>query len=357
MKKSWYFSVILVTLIVSSFGLGSVTLSDVQANSDLAFIGTITPTKPVSTPTPPGKDKTINPLTGLPVEDPSLLDLSPILVSISNFPISVRPQGGLSFAPHVFEMSIGEGMTRFLAVFYGSYGPQEKMDVNLGSIRSGRLPFEDLRTMYDGLVVMAGADPAVGAKLNATVYREKINFEGISELAEERTIKRGVPFFQSLDFSPAIQSGGADGRSMEIIWSYLNRVRWTYDGATGKYLREQDKSDGKGTYFPATDKLTEEQLAFDNVVLMDVEHTYLNPTKIEMDMLYVIKEPAIFFRDGKAYKVYWTSLSPLGPFRFVNEDGSPFPYKPGNTWYEVISNIQQATQKVDGSWFVKFFNP
>ncbi len=357
MKKSWFFNVILVTLVVSSFGLASIQPSDVQAKSDTALNGTATPVKPTVTPTPSKIDKTINPLTGLPVKDPSLLNLSPILVSISNFPISVRPQGGLSFAPHVFEMSIGEGMTRFLAVFYGSYGPQEKMEVNLGSIRSGRLPYEDLRMMYDGMVVMAGADPTVGAKLNATVYREKINFAGISELAEERTNKRGVSSLPSLNFSSSIQAGGLEGKSLEIIWSYLNRARWTYDTATGKYLREQDKSDGKGTYYPATDKLTEEQLAFDNVVLMDVEHTYLNPTKIEMDMLYVIKEPAIFLRDGKAYKVYWTSLSPLGPFRFINQDGTPFPYKPGNTWYEVISDIQQATQKSDGSWFVKFFNP
>jgi hypothetical protein len=357
MKNKWLLNLILVILVVSLFGMGSLKLTNVQADSELAVVVTATPVKPTATPTPAVGTKNINPLTGLPADDPALLNQSPVLVSISNFPISVRPQGGLSFAPHVFEMSIGEGMTRFLAVFYGSYGPKEKMDVNLGSIRSGRLPYEDLRTRYDGMVVMAGADPTVGSKLNATVFREKINFEGIAELAEERTEKRGAPLLESLDFSPSIQPGGLEGKSLEIFWSYLNRVRWTYDAASGTYLREQDKSDGKGTFFPATDKLTEKQLAADNVVLMDVEHTYISPTKIDMEMLYVIKMPAIFLRDGKAYKVYWTSLAPLGPFHFVNEDGTPFPYKPGNTWYEVISNIQQATQKADGSWYVRFFNP
>lgn len=61
----------------------------------------------------------VNPLTGLPVADPSWLDLPALLVSISNFPPTVRPQTGLSFAAQVYEIYITEGMTRFLTVFYG----------------------------------------------------------------------------------------------------------------------------------------------------------------------------------------------------------------------------------------------
>ncbi len=45
--------------------------------------------------------------------DPSLLRYPPALISVSNFPASARPQFGLSFSPLVFEMAIGEGMTRF----------------------------------------------------------------------------------------------------------------------------------------------------------------------------------------------------------------------------------------------------
>lgn len=320
------------------------------------LVATATPAAP--TPKPGTGDTVINPLTGLPAEDPSLLNYSPVMVSISNFPISVRPQGGLSFAPHVFEMTIGEGMTRFLAVFYGNYGDgtPDQTNVNLASIRSGRVPYEGLRTMYDGMIVMAGADPKVAKQLNATVFRQKVDFADIQNLAEERSEKRGAPQFTDLNFDPAMPAGGVNGENLEIIWSYLNRVRWTYDATQGAYLREQDKSDGKGTYYPATDKLTGEQLAFNNVVLLYAPHTYESPTIIDMEMLYVKKMPAIFFRDGKAYKVFWTSI-PLGPFRFFYEDGTPFPYKPGNTFYEVISNINQAQQDADGSWTVKFFNP
>jgi hypothetical protein len=64
---------------------------------------------------PPG----INPLTGLPVTDPTLLDLPAIMISIPLFPASGRPSAGISYAPWIFEIYIGEGTTRLLATFYG----------------------------------------------------------------------------------------------------------------------------------------------------------------------------------------------------------------------------------------------
>jgi len=63
----------------------------------------------------------VNPLTGLAVWDPSLLDLPAVLVSISNMPVTARPQAGPGFAAWVFELYIGEGATRFMNVFYGEY--------------------------------------------------------------------------------------------------------------------------------------------------------------------------------------------------------------------------------------------
>lgn len=61
----------------------------------------------------------VNPLTGLRVKDPSMLDLPAVLVSISNMPPTARPQAGVSFAAWIFELFIGEGTSRFMGVFYG----------------------------------------------------------------------------------------------------------------------------------------------------------------------------------------------------------------------------------------------
>ena len=81
--------------------------------------------------------KGINPLTGLPVADPALLNIPAVLVSISNFPAIGRPQAGLSFAPFVYEYYITEGATRFLAVFYGTNPFAENLSSGGCEIRSG----------------------------------------------------------------------------------------------------------------------------------------------------------------------------------------------------------------------------
>jgi hypothetical protein len=67
----------------------------------------------------------MNPLSGLEVADPSLLKIPVVLISISHFPATARPQSGLSFAPFVYEFYITEGATRFLAAFHGEWPAPE----------------------------------------------------------------------------------------------------------------------------------------------------------------------------------------------------------------------------------------
>lgn len=81
----------------------------------------------------------VNPLTGLRVADPSWLDLPAVLVSVSNMPVTARPQAGLGFAPWVFEFFIGTGTTRFMAVFYGG-APRIIPNVSGGCEDEGKIP-------------------------------------------------------------------------------------------------------------------------------------------------------------------------------------------------------------------------
>jgi hypothetical protein len=70
-----------------------------------------------------------NPMTGMPVSNPENLNLPAMLLSISNFPVSARPQSGLSFSPIIYEIYIGEGMTRFMTLIYGEF-PQASPPTN-----------------------------------------------------------------------------------------------------------------------------------------------------------------------------------------------------------------------------------
>jgi len=94
-----------------------------------------------------------NPLTGLPVADPSMLLRRPIAIKIGNSPDYVRPQSGLSLADVAYEYYIEWGDTRFVAVFYGN-NPER-----VGPVRSGRYFDEHITRMYHSFLFFKGADP------------------------------------------------------------------------------------------------------------------------------------------------------------------------------------------------------
>ncbi len=119
-----------------------------------------TPTEtasPTPTPTPIVVGPTafpadVNPLTGLQVPDPKILDRRPVMVKVSNFPREGRPHAGLSFADIVYDYYIGEGTNRFLALYYGQDAPK------VGPVRSGRLVDAPLVRWYQGILGYSGAD-------------------------------------------------------------------------------------------------------------------------------------------------------------------------------------------------------
>ena len=93
---------------------------------------TLTPTVSIPVYGPDDYPTGVNPLTGMVVDDPDLLDRCPMLVKVSNYPRSGRPHAGLSMADLVFDYYIGEGMNRFVGLYYG------RDAIKVGPIRSGQ---------------------------------------------------------------------------------------------------------------------------------------------------------------------------------------------------------------------------
>jgi hypothetical protein len=341
----------------------------------------------------------VNPLTGLPVKDKDNLALSPALVSVTNFPVTARPQAGLSFSPFVYELYVGEGMTRFLAMFYGDYPVKGESsasgsgialsDDRIGPIRSGRLPYESLRKLYNGFLVMASASsnvlPTLGGYTNifgsdtSDINRAMIPATKLADIAAKNPSRLKPGALTGLEFDAQAPQNGTPAKAIWIPFSFLNQVFWRYDAASGGYLRYQDQADGK-TFVQATDRLNGEALNYKNVVVLFADHRAHRETLIDVDLMYIDKMPALLFRDGKMYSIYWTtandayekSTGQLRPIRFIDAQGNPFPLKPGQTWVEMVPSFTKYHETVDsetyfdlktkpspgsGVWSIDFYPP
>jgi len=316
---------------------------------------------PTPVPTPvvigPGFVPGINPLTGLPVDDPAVLTCKPLMVAISLFPVSARAkQAGLPLAAFVFEIYDHDGMTRNLVGFYGDYvqGLADILDnqlaeaqpgFSIGPIRSGRLAFEDVKTLFPGAVLItAGASSEVAEQLTnrQNVFGSDsgdINSAGL-DLANLQGL---VPCnadpaeYAGLIFDPVPPPGGREAPSFQVIYNDLNRVRWDYDAERAAYLQSRDKADASGEYYPSIDQLTGEQLAFPNVLVLFAQHRFVNSTAtiVEVETLYVEGRKGLLFRDGRQYDITWSTRK--GEMQLFGPDDEPIALHPGPAYFEVVS--------------------
>jgi hypothetical protein len=322
--------------------------------------------------------KGINPFTGLKVDDPAIIDRRPVMVKVSNFPPSGRPQYGLSVADLVFEHYIGEGMNRFSAIFYG-----EKPE-KVGPIRSARLADIQLAEMYQTIFAYASADPRVrnnliseldglsitvrestcpalcdtGAHTVNSVFADLTKMDAYAKtkgINNYRQIVNGMVF----DSIPP-ETNTTNGESVLIRYNDLNQGEWRYDPATRKYLRwiETDIPENPVKMIPLIDKLTGKQLAFDNVVLLHARYNEYNPTLHNIE-LWANRDGrrAYFFRDGRVTTGLWSSPATNLPLVFHDDAGKSFALKPGNTWFVIIGLDSTVDQPNPGQWKVQFALP
>ncbi len=327
-----------------------------------------TPTAVPASPTPePTSDPSImtefppdvNPLTGLQVADPAVLERRPLAIKVSNFPAQVRPQAGLSFADLVFEHYAEGGVTRFTAVFLGQ-------DVDkVGSIRSGRLIDLEIPAMYKAVFAYSGSSAGVKDRIrNSDFFPDRVvspDF-GVGEPVFRRVPQEGKAFehtlftstsalwdliterglnsrqeLQGLAFRQTPPEGGQPASYVEV--PYLQGVasaEWTYDSATGLYQRTI-----LGT--PHTDELTGEQITAANVIVVYANH-------VESDILedlvgdghYSIEiqiwtsGPVQIVRDGQIYNGSWVRQKREDMLSFIDANGDPLPLKPGNAWFQMV---------------------
>jgi hypothetical protein len=317
-------------------------------------------------------------LTGLEVSDPELLDRRPLAVKITLMPRSSRPQWGLSMADLVFEYYQNGGISRFHTIFYGN-------DVErAGPIRSARFPDANFIRMYKSVFAFGSADSRVLNRFSFQEFFPKLvseypaacgpmcriepngknhlvtNTEDLSAYVTSKGVPNGRQNLDGMRFENQIPSGGDTINHISVRYGPQIYSRWDYDPATQRYLRFQDIQDDLGigeAYAPLVDRLNDEQIAADNVVILIIPHEYFsNPPEI-IEMPMGTSGDAYAYRNGRFYQVRWSVPNINTVLSLTNPDGSPFPFKPGNTWFQIIGVSSDISQPDSDSWRFQFRIP
>lgn len=322
----------------------------------------------------------VNPLTGLPVADPAVLERRPMVAKISNAPALVRPQAGVGQADLVFEHYAEGGLTRFSAVFYGTT-PQR-----VGSVRSARLIDYELSAMYQAILAFSGGSTGVEEYIfgaEAIGITEGRLAQGKqprppSDFAERayKGVSYGPPYYfrdetipvpHNLFVNPQAlwQLASADGvnppvdlRGMAFddapppnetgpanaldVRYRATRAQWTYDPAQGVYLRS---SDGQ----PHFDATTNQQVSAANVVVVYANHYFTDIVESEwqgsrsysIEIEIWFEGDAVLVRDGRRYDVRWQRPARGELIYLETADGDPVPFKPGQTWFQLVRLPEQ----------------
>jgi len=330
-----------------------------------------TPSYPLEGYGPSNFPSDVDPLTGLKVANPALLDRRPMVIKVQNIPRTGRPQWGLSLADIVFEYYSEEGATRFAAVFYGNDADM------VGPIRSGRFIDTDIVHGYKAVFAFGSAYQAEWQQYVNSEFANRLVIEGantpmfrydpnglaylmvktadLSAYATQKGIQNVRQDLNDMFFKLEAPSAGQPGIQAIVRYSGVVYNRWDYDVSTRKYLRYSDTFDDYNNnneqYAQLSDRLTGQPIAFDNMVVLSVNHavysTDSNGIKI-YDILLSGSGDAYAFRDGQVYQVKWQRNDP-DVVSLTNPDGTPFAFKPGTTWFEVVG-ITSTVKQTDQIW-------
>lgn len=378
------------------------TETPVVTDQPEATLELITPTArptrtPRPSPTPPyppegvGPDEfpeNVNPLTGQYVSASELLERRPVAVKVNIVPrLGTRPPWGLSFADIVFEFYQNVGYTRFHAIFLGNEAPLA------GPIRSARLFDGRLVNMFQTIFAYAGADPIIDRTLLESPFGNRVLREvgeraecpptdeqpmcriepdsydflltgthEIRQFARERGIEDEAQDLKGLFFRLDPPPDGLPASEIYTYYSIDCYNSWEYDPDSGRYLRYQDNAlvdiDQEEEYVPLLDRVNDEQIAADNVVVLFVPHEYYREPPAEIvRILLEGKGQAFAFRDGLAYQVEWHLPQPDQIIHLTFEDGQRYPLKPGVTFFQIIGYWSELTQPEEDTWRFRFLFP
>ncbi|PWB75205.1 MAG: hypothetical protein C3F07_06015 [Anaerolineales bacterium] len=246
----------------------------------------------------------------------------------------------------------------------------------VGPIRSGRLTYNQIGGMFpNSCLVYASAAWDIGEQLDAceivfgvdktTPNSALLPVARLRELARENLNPNQPVNYSGNLFSDAVPEGGQPAERIDVYYHQYNESAWAYDPISQTYLRFTDDADGRGILHAATDRLSGRQLAFENVIVVLSEHMRFRHNQFEVNFSNGQSNFAYLFRDGKAFKIYWTTTNRdferttglRRPMHFVDAQGNLVALHPGRTWIHIVTPFSSVTGQREGEWLVKFVQP
>jgi hypothetical protein len=326
-------------------GLGAAAVLLLRTPAGEVPLAVPTPT-PTPTPTPPP----VEPLTGRPLSDPSLLDRPAVAVKVSNVR-PAHPQVGVDRADIVFCEPIGVSYTRLAAVFHSD------IPAAVGPVRSVRPMDAPILSPLAPVFAHTMAAPWVLTYLESTATVESLGSlqvpagAGAYEVDPTRpapdhvlanppvllelsqTAQAPQPYFgYARTASGASAALGRPATSITIPYGPSYDVRWSYDVDSGRYLRDEawgPHVTTDGAPVSATNVLI---LRADSVV------EKLAPGEgapVPVVQLIDASGPLVAFTGGAAVRGTWAKGGVDEPFVLTTRDGDPLLLAPGNTWVEL----------------------
>jgi hypothetical protein len=246
----------------------------------------------------------------------------------------------------------------------------------VGPIRSGRLTYNQIGHMFmNSCLVYSGAASDIGEMLDAceiipgvdrtTPNSSLLTVTRMRDLAEQSLNPRQPVNYSGNLFSEAVPEGGQAANTIKVFYHAYSQSAWEYDPISGTYLRWTDLADGTGSLIPATDRLTERQMSFENVIVVFAEHHRFRHNQLEVDFTLGQKHHAYLFRDGQAFKILWSTENRewekttglVRPMHFVDAQGNLVPLHPGRTWIHIVTPFSSVMSQGDENWLVQFVQP
>jgi len=247
----------------------------------------------------------------------------------------------------------------------------------VGPVRSGRLVYRHIAAFFpDSCLIYAFASPEVLQYLPKCAFvQHEIQGGGymleISDMV--KYAKESKPPDQVIDYTSNVYSadppeGGVEASLLHVYTAWLNQSAWVYDPLYQSWWRYVDNADlgPAGVVHAEVDRLTGRQLHFENVIVLFAKHDVISPTNLEIHLEQDWVGDALLFRDGKMYKIRWSTVATDAeiqsgrrkPIQFLNlDDKTPFPLKPGHTWISIVTPETTVTEQSSGQWLLTFSQP